>query len=137
MSMAKIIKGKRYNTGSAIAVGYWYSKFPNDCYTETLYRKKTGEYFLHRTGNNLGYTADGASCHGELIIPLSNEVARQWAKEKISADGYEMEFGDKPSDSISHLSFRVSHTEAEKLKQYALKHNKSQLTVVRDYIKTL
>lgn len=133
MSMARIIKGKRYNTASAVSVGEWRNydiketTLPNVLHYENLYRKKTGEYFLF-------YLIGVAS----VILPLSEEAARTWAKEKLSDYDYRAEFERVPlEESISHLSFRVSHTEAEKLKQYALKHNKSQLTVIKDFLKTL
>lgn len=49
----KIINGKRYNTKTAKKVacysnGYPYTDFGYFC--ETLYRKKTGEFFLHEDG---------------------------------------------------------------------------------------
>ena len=124
MSMAKIIKGKRYNTESAsLLVSH---ENPLRGQEERLYRKKTGEYFLLY----IDYIT------GERIAPLTAETLKQWAISRCGPDFY-TQMLDSPPDTISHLSFRVSHSEAEKLKQYALKHNKSQLTVIRDFISAL
>ena len=52
--MYKIINGKTYNTDTAKMVGEWCPEIPrNDLsfFEECLYRKKTGEFFLHGCGN--------------------------------------------------------------------------------------
>ena len=52
--MKKIINGRLYNTESAKKVGYYNNgRIYNDFsfFEETLYRKRTGEFFLHGEGN--------------------------------------------------------------------------------------
>lgn len=124
MSMAKIIKGKRYNTESAALIITHENTLQE--WEERLYRKKTGEYFLLYTDSIIG----------DKITPLTANSLKQWVISRVGQDFYTQMF-DSPPDTISHLSFRVTHSEAEKLKQYALKHNKSQLTVIRDFISAL
>ena len=97
--MKKIINGKKYDTTTATNVGEW----DNGCYgnfgycSETLYRKKTGEFFLHGEGGaSSRYSSHyGDSCgSGEQIIPLTEEAAMKWAEQRISADAYEAIFGE-------------------------------------------
>jgi len=123
-NLSKIIKGKRYNTASAaLIVTQIYQKSGME---ERLYRKKTGEYFLFQHGEFCG----------DKILPLTEETAYRWAESQFGPEYAKRMLCDS-NKAISHLSFRVSHSEAEKLKQYALKHNKSQLTVIKDFISTL
>ncbi len=52
--MKKIINGKRYDTDTAEAVGYWDSKVGKSSfrwYEETLYQKRGGEFFLYGYGH--------------------------------------------------------------------------------------
>lgn len=97
--MRKIINGKRYDTDTATLLGgtsygcigdltYW---------AESLYRKKTGEYFLCGVGGPgskysrhigpdrlVGWTE---------IRPLSLQEAQEWAEACFEADDYEAVFG--------------------------------------------
>ena len=54
--MKKIINGRKYDTETAKEIGYWSNGYPcsdfNHC-EETLYLKKTGEYFLYGEGGAL------------------------------------------------------------------------------------
>ena len=98
--MKKIINGKLYDTDTAkgIASNY-HGDGPRDFryYAESLYRKRTGEYFLHGEGGPM--TQYAISCGqnqwrgGEKIIPLSYDAAKQWAEENMDADDYQEEFG--------------------------------------------
>lgn len=102
--MRKIINGKVYDTETATHVGGW----DNGCYTtdfdyagEDLYRKRTGEYFVHGEGGARSVYAeldgDGWS-GGSAIRPLTYEGARAWAEEHLSAEEYEAEFGEVAED---------------------------------------
>lgn len=44
--------------------------------SETLHLKKTGEYFLHRDG-------DEADFRAETIVPLTYDQARAWGKRNM------------------------------------------------------
>ena len=58
---------------------------------------KSGKYFIHGSGGPMSTYAvhHGNNTSGsEQIRPLTAEEARQWAKEKLSADEYSKEFGE-------------------------------------------
>ena len=127
--MKKIINSKRYDTEKAAEVGCW----SNDrnardfghC-SETLYRKRTGEYFLYGEGGPMSKyrrAVDQNSWRGgEDINPLTVEEARRWAEEKLEADEYEAEFGEiAEDDSRTVLSISMAASLAEKLRREAAK----------------
>ena len=89
--MRKIINGKAYDTETATKIGYWESSDnPSDIHyrEETLYRKKTGEYFLW---SDCGTAAPWG--HTSTCLPLTLGEAKTWAENCISAEEYEKEFG--------------------------------------------
>ena len=92
--MKKIIDGKLYDTDKARLLGTWISSVDggSEC-TEALYRKRTGEYFLHGVGGTATRYAVSLGQNdwepGSMIIPLPAAKAREWAREKLSADKYD------------------------------------------------
>lgn len=96
--MKKIINNKVYDTDTAKFVGS-YDSNPGDLYgfTETLYRKKTGEYFLHGeggAGSKYSRSIGNNSWAGSAkIIPLTRAAAKEWAEEHLTAEKYDAEFG--------------------------------------------
>ena len=97
--MKKIIKGKTYNTETAQERGYWDNGFSSrdyKWYCETLYQKKTGEFFLHGEGGPASRYAEpigNMRTSGERIIPMTYEEASEWAERKLDGDSYEEIFG--------------------------------------------
>ena len=98
--MKKIINGKTYNTETAQKVGYWYNSYSyvdfNYC-EETLYQKRTGEFFLHGvSGANGAYakSVGNARCSGANIVPLTESKAKKWAETHLDADEYIAIFGE-------------------------------------------
>lgn len=98
--MKKVIKGKKYNTETAKFVGSYGINLADRFarMEECLYRKRTGEYFLHGEGgpwSKYGISLNlNECCGGEEIIPLTHEEAREWAETHLSVDEYEKEFGE-------------------------------------------
>jgi hypothetical protein len=98
--MKKIINGKKYDTETATPIGqYNNGKAVNDFryYWEQLYRKRTGEYFLHGKGGPMSKYAHSAGDGydgGEKIIPLSQDEAREWAEACLDYDDYVAAFGE-------------------------------------------
>ena len=93
--MKKVINGKAYDTEKAKPVAHWknwgsWRDFEH--IEETLYRKRTGEFFLFGEGGPKTKYAEreGQNCwtDGSKIIPLSWEAARKWAEEHLDADKY-------------------------------------------------
>jgi hypothetical protein len=81
--MEKIIKNHRYNTESATKIGSTDAGHEfghNEFYTETLYKKKTGEYFLHGDGDaNSKYPV-------EKITPITEAEATTWIEENVTVE---------------------------------------------------
>ncbi len=115
--MKKIIANKTYDTETAKLIHEYENKdYPADIdyIRETLYRKRTGEYFLHAYGNaNTKYATDLGGNRfgsGERLIPLTYEQARDWAQYAMDGDAYEAEFGDVEEDGDAIVSMRISKT---------------------------
>lgn len=122
----KIIKnGKVYDTSTARLVAAHAQGYGRDSgkYTEQLYRKRTGEYFLSGEGGPGSKYAEqfgGGWISGSRIIPLSYEQARQWAEEHLDADEYEAEFGAvAEDDSRTTLTLSVTGSAAEAARRAA------------------
>lgn len=100
--MRKIIGGKMYDTDTATQIGsYEYGYGGNlDYICETLYRKKTGELFLHGEGgprSKYACRVDSNSwCGGQSIIPESDFDAKEWVAEHCDTDIYVKLFGSVP-----------------------------------------
>ena len=100
-AMRKIINKKMYDTETA----EWVEEFENTpyksnyhYYVETLYRKKTGEFFLHGCGNAASpyadENADRMRSPGEKIIPLTEAEAKNWVERYGDVDTYIELFGE-------------------------------------------
>lgn len=139
--MKKIINNKRYDTETAKKLGeddapcsvndfnYW---------RETLYQKRTGEFFLHGEGHGMSRYAeryvDGWGW-GEKIIPMSFSEARDWAEKHLEADQYEGIFGPvEEDDSRRLISLSIPVSAAETLKRLAAESGKSQSEIVTEMI---
>lgn len=113
--MVKIINGRKYNTETARFVGGCSEKDNDELYPSKfeLYRKRTGEYFLHST---FGY-------YNESITPLDNGDALYWAQKNLDVKTYEAEFGELVEDD-SHVAMTLNlpKNTYDKLKRLALKN---------------
>lgn len=117
--MKKIINGKRYDTKTAELVGAAsYSNWTDfEHWTEELYKKRTGEYFLYGAGGPMSKYSRSTGTNewsgGETIIPLTLKEAQEWAQEHLDADEYEAIFGEVEEDKVQ-ISFWIEKTEREK-----------------------
>ena len=99
--MKKIINYKKYDTDTAkeiasMSSGGSYTDFKH--YEETLYRKKTGEFFIFGEGGAMSKYCERAAYEnmwtsGSRIVPLTLEEAQQWVMEFCDGDTYESLFG--------------------------------------------
>lgn len=112
--MKQIIAGKRYDTNTATYIG---SYTRGDGFThcrESLYQKRTGEFFLHGEGGAMTKYAvssgDNEWGGGEKLIPLSRESARDWAEKNLDADIYEQLFEVIPDDDGGPEALHVQLT---------------------------
>jgi hypothetical protein len=124
--MKKLINGRRYDTDTAKELACWDNGVYGDINSveETLYRKNTGEFFLHGSGGaNTKYarsTGTGNWTPGEEIIPLTLEAAQEWAEKFLSVEKYEEIFGVTEEDSQKKLAnFSLSLAAIEKIARLA------------------
>lgn len=96
--MEKVINNRRYNTATAQEIGHAESGLTGDLdwWSETLYQKRNGEFFLAGEG---GARTDYARptgtenlTGGEKIVPLTLEEAKKWVEENMTAEDYEKLF---------------------------------------------
>ena len=99
--MKKIINGRMYNTETAEKIQEWdngiYGNDFRSC-EETLYKKTTGEYFIHGSGGAASkYSVpcgNNGSSGSSDIIPLTKDEAKIWMETKADPDAYIKEFGE-------------------------------------------
>ena len=102
--MKKIINGKRYDTDTAKKIGGYQYRYPSDFswFRETLYKKTTGEFFLHGEGGAKTLYRENIDNNawrgGEKLIPLTVKSAMEWAEKNLSVDEYEEIFGEVSED---------------------------------------
>lgn len=138
--MKKIIGGKRYNTETAKYIG---SGSP-DCgvndfeyFEESLYQKKTGEFFLHGEGgpaSKYAIEAYGSMRGSEKIIPISLKEARAWGEKYLSTDEYEEVFEVEEEDSVL-FSVLLPETLYAELKAEAEKKDVSMKEIMIERLK--
>lgn len=98
--MKQIINGKLYNTETAEKIGEFESDYPKDSFrffSETLYQKQTGEYFLFGQGlaeSKYGKKTPQGKIPWSKIKPLSQEQASTWALKNLNADQFMQNFGE-------------------------------------------
>lgn len=97
--MRKIINGKMYNTETAKRIGFYSWNYVGnfDYFEESLYRKKTGEFFLYGEGGpNSKYGVwEGNSGSGSAMIkPMSESSAKEWLADHDCVDEYIELFGE-------------------------------------------
>ena len=137
--MKKIINGKLYDTDKAQELGNYEFSRRNcfDWYSETLYRKRTGGFFLYCEGNAMSPYArrsDNGSGYGERIKPLTYSEAQEWAEENLDGDDYISIFGDpEEDDTRQSLNLSLSAAVVRKIKQEAAR----QGLTVSSYIESL
>lgn len=139
--MNKIINGRRYNTETAKKIGEIEYGIPGDLgweYVE-LYRKQTGEFFLHGEGGaRSSYSVStglNSWAGGEQITPISYEEARKWVERNLSNEEYERLFGtvDESSEKQT-VALRLTPAAVTKLKNLAAQENKPMSDIVESLI---
>lgn len=120
--MRKIINGKKCDTDTAIKLGYYTRDVsePNG-YAETLYRTKSGTFFIHGAGNKMspyaGLSDSGELICGEQIRLISDDYAANWAKAHLSSDEYSNIFATYKSSKQMFISVSpAAKTELDKLR---------------------
>lgn len=140
--MKKVIHGKVYDTEKAKRIGeYEPSPYRTDFhyFCETLYQKKTGEYFLHGAGNAASKYSRSCGqnewCGSEQIKPLTYKEAQEWAEEHLDGEDYCEIFGDPDEDSEDvALNLMISAAASAKLKKSAAQNGVSLRTQIEQWI---
>lgn len=125
--MKKIISGKVYDTYTAKELASWSNMadvLDFHQFSEMLYRKKTGEYFLHGEGGPMTKyaVAEGSNSWrgGSRIMPLTFAEAREWAEKHLDGDEYEKIFGAVTEDeSRVQVCYSLSAATVETIKRRA------------------
>ena len=141
--MKKIINGRVYDTTKAKELGT-YANAGNwrdfSHLEETLYRKKTGEYFLHGEGGAMTRYAEATGQNswsgGERIMPMTYDEAREWAEKHLEAEEHEAIFGEIVEDDGAGkqvVSISVSPAKWENAKREAAKRGVG----ISEYIESL
>ena len=137
--MQKIIKGRKYNTDTAQEVCGYSNGLPwgdFDWVQETLYVKRTGEYFLHGKGGARSKYAvpDGDFMGGgSEIIPLSEKEAQSFVEENGDTETYEKFFGEV-SEGETRTTIVLSEGAKKKLQRIALEKRMSISQVIERLI---
>lgn len=142
--MKKVIKGHVYDTDKATQIAYWDNTYPtndlNFC-KETLYRTKSGLYFVHGEGGALSRYAEPCDGNGwqsgELIRPISVSDARAWAEEHMDGDAYIAAFGDPDSEDVHMISANISEGAYRKLRDAATEKDMSMAALIESMIDAL
>lgn len=148
--MRKIINGKQYDTSKAILIGEWdngLGKSDHKCIYETLYQKRTGEFFLHGEGGGMTPYREiygNLSGWGEKILPIPVDVAKQWVEEHLTAEEYEKIFDvvededDEDDDIIrKDLHLTLPATTVDKLKKKAVEKGISVSSLINELVKDM
>ena len=128
--MKKIINQKRYDTETAMKIGERRNSAPGHEFPatiqETLYRKRTGEFFLHGKGGSETKYSRKPGSGGEKLIPLAYEDAKQWAAEYLEPDEFKKAFGDfYEDDRRKVISVSLHASTIAKLKWRAAQQGKT------------
>lgn len=141
--MRKVIKGKLYDTEKATMVAEWHDGYPSDFrYTcETLYRKRTGEYFLHGEGGPMSPYAESCGQNqwqgGEVIRPLAYGEAKAWMEQRAEAEEYEAEFGIPDEGAEHDLHVIVSEVAWQAISRDAVSEGSTVRAVIERLAATL
>lgn len=141
--MKKIINGRVYDTEKAKELGTYanYGSWRDfSHFEETLYRKKTGEYFLFGEGGPMTRYAEAEGQNGwsggKRIMPMTYDEAREWAEKHLEADEYEVIFGEIVEDEDAGkqvVSISVSPAKWEAAKREAARRGIG----ISEYIESL
>jgi hypothetical protein len=147
--MVKIINGAKYSTETAKRLGrYEFSTSRDFNYLcETLYRTKSGKYFLHGEGGAMSKYREHSGNNnwggGEQIIPLTRSAAMEWAEERLDGDEYESIFGiveettDDKEQLKEQLNIILSVATKQKIRIMAEERNISQAELIEEIFKSL
>lgn len=132
--MRKIIQNKLYDTEKATLVATYHD---STC-AERLYRKRTGEYFLHGRGSsdNDDYAVwKGNRVTGsEQIKPLTPKRAMAWAAKHLNHQQYNDIFGAAADDRKMTISLSLPVGAVNTLKNAAAEQGRTASALIAELI---
>ena len=135
--MKKVINGRRYDTDTARRMAEDSYSNPRDFsyWCETLYRKNTGEYFLHGEGGPMSKYAETVGQNqwsgGAKLIPLTVEAAKKWAEEHLDGEEYEKIFGVVEETAVKRtVTFSLPEKAVELIARRAAEEGCSKSEVI-------
>ena len=143
--MKKIINGKVYDTETAKEVGSWCNAGSWRDFNhmeETLYKKKTGEFFIYGEGGPMTKYAQSIGQNewsgGERIMPMSFSEAQKWAEDHLDGEEYEAIFGEvAEDDSRMQVCYSLSVSTVEVIKRKAAEAGISASAYIDELVKNL
>lgn len=136
--MRKVIKGTVCDTETATRLGTCGHDITNRLHrwTETLYRTKSGRYFIHGEGEPGSRYAkaedDGHWKSGEQIDIITKEAAEKWAEEHLSGDEYEAAFG--LPDEVPKITIELTPENRRKLDDIRAANGMKFVDIINDAI---
>jgi len=138
--MKKVIEGALYNTETAKEIGAWHNgdRGFNWC-KETLYRTKSGKYFLSGEGgarSKYGEWHGNSGGPGSELRPYTPVEAAEWAEEHLNADEFEAEFGepDEASENTEVLICTIPKDLKTKLRRMSSEQGRPMGQIVAELI---
>ena len=139
--MKKIIAGRKYDTQTARCVSIYGVGTSDRLYgfSESLYRKRNGEYFLYGEGGpGSKYSksiGNGERSGREEITPMSYDEAQRWAEKHLDPDEYEAEFGSVSEwEGKVQLSLSVDKKVVEAIRKMAANKKTTMSAIVEHLV---
>lgn len=139
--MKKIINGKRYDTETAEYIGSTsWGDGPSDFnhWSEELYRKRTGEFFIYGEGGpnskyskSLSYNEWSGS---EELRPITEDEAKEWVEDYLDGDDYEKLWPVVEDDSKKTTSIMLSSDAYDKLKKMSADKGLSMSQIIEGMV---
>lgn len=131
--MKKIISNKVYDTETAELV----ATYRDSSCAERLYRKRTGEYFIHGRGNSDSkyavWKGNGVS-GSEQIIALTPKEAETWGRAHLNRQQYDDVFGSGSESQKQTISLSLPVGAVKALKNAAAEQGRTSSAVVASLI---
>jgi hypothetical protein len=130
-----------YDSDKAHKIGEWdngdaYGDINYVC--ETLYRTKSGLYFIYAEGGaNTHYAetlGNNSWASGESISPIELKDAQDWAGEHLTGEEYEAEWGN-PDEGVRVMSVRVSEATYQAIKRASIESGKTMGDIITELVK--
>lgn len=137
--MDKRINGKMYNTDTAkmlVRIDSGHSPTDFAYWEESLYRTKTGNFFLYGWGHGnsrYGEWHGNSGGDGEKIMPMTPEEAEKWAENNLSGTEVERIFG-KLEEGKEKITADISKTAKMKIDKLRAETGRSIGEIIDDLL---